>query len=248
MIDKILETDLADLKRGYKYSSDSGRYVCSLCGVEFEEGEVFRVDDRYFTAEKMMRTHMEREHTDILDRLMSADKKYTGLTENQASILKMFYLGLADAEIAKQTGIATATVRHQRFTFREKAKQAKLYLAIYDLVFSGNGPSRLVDAHRGATMLDDRYFITQDEANSVLKIMFSSLEPLKLHTFPAKEKKKIIVLKKIREQFGNDRKYSEKEVNEILKPIYDDFATIRRALIEYGFMDRTKDRSEYWAK
>ncbi|MFR2551837.1 MAG: DUF2087 domain-containing protein [Clostridioides difficile] len=42
------------------------------------------------------------------------------------------------------------------------------------------------------------------------------------------------------EQFERGKKYSEKEVNQILESIYDDFATIRRYLIEYGFMSRNK--------
>ena len=41
-------------------------------------------------------------------------------------------------------------------------------------------------------------------------------------------------------------KYSECEVNEILKPIYDDYMTIRRYLIMYGFMERTRDGRQYW--
>ncbi len=67
-----------------------------------------------------------------------------------------------------------------------------------------------------------------------------SLSPLRLKTFPAKEKKKIVVLKKISEQFENKRRYLEKEVNEVIKGIFDDFATIRRYLIEYGFMEKNK--------
>ncbi|WP_236719720.1 DUF2087 domain-containing protein [Neobacillus mesonae] len=34
----------------------------------------------------------------------------------------------------------------------------------------------------------------------------------------------------------------------MLKSIYADFATIRRYLIEYGFMDRSKDCMKYWVK
>ncbi|MEG0457339.1 MAG: DUF2087 domain-containing protein, partial [Oscillospiraceae bacterium] len=63
-----------------------------------------------------------------------------------------------------------------------------------------------------------------------------------------KEKKKIIILRKIAQQFEKNIKYSEKEVNEILKAIYDDFVTIRRYLIEYGYMDRTSNCEQYWKK
>jgi hypothetical protein len=36
----------------------------------------------------------------------------------------------------------TSTVRHQRFMFREKAKQAKLYLAIYEQVVEKKRPMK----------------------------------------------------------------------------------------------------------
>ena len=77
---------------------------------------------------------MEKEHGNMLNILTSFDKKYTGITENQKELLEMFHGGLSDGEIAKKTEVASATVRHQRFVFREKAKQAKLYLAIYEVV------------------------------------------------------------------------------------------------------------------
>ena len=69
-----------------------------------------------------------------------------------------------------------------------------------------------------------------------------------LKSYPAREKKKIIVLEEIVKNFNKDRKYSEKEVNRILKRIYEDYASIRRALIEYGYLERNNDCSEYWIK
>jgi len=63
-----------------------------------------------------------------------------------------------------------------------------------------------------------------------------------------KEKRKIIVLTEIAEQFQKDSKYSEAELNQTLKSNFEDFVTLRRYLIEYGFMDRTTDCSEYWLK
>jgi hypothetical protein len=97
-------------------------------------------------------------------------------------------------------------------------------------------------------MLDDRYFTTKAEEEKIIQSMFSSVDPLKLKTFSAKEKKKIVILKKISEQFDKNKRYSEKELNSIIKEIFEDFAAIRRYLIEYGFMERTNDCKEYWLK
>lgn len=78
--------------------------------------------------------------------------------------------------------------------------------------------------------------------------MFESLEPLKLRVFSAKEKRKVVALTKIVEQFEPGRTYTEKEVNGILRDIFDDYVTLRRYLIEYGFLERTRDCRTYWRR
>lgn len=256
MIDNILDMTVEEIKNGYAYDSDKDKYICNTCGEEFENGEIFEVDGRYFEAGKMIKIHCEKEHADMLGTLLSNDKKYTGITENQKEIFKLMYSGMTDNEIAKKTGVAASTIRHQRFVFREKAKQAKLYLSIYELAVQGAGKGRILlsgnddfnDVHSGATMVDDRYVVTKAEEEKILKSMFVALSPLRLKTFSTKEKNKIVILKKIAEQFERSKRYTEKELNSIIKEVFEDFATIRRYLIEYGFMDRTKDCKEYWLK
>ena len=67
------------------------------------------------------------------------------------------------------------------------------------------------------------------------------------HRSPTEEeKRKIVVLRRISACFEPERRYSEREVNDILRPIYDDFVLVRRYLIEYGFLQRTKDCRAYW--
>ena len=102
------------------------------------------------------------------------------------------------------------------------------------------------EIHRGATMVDERYMATAIEVKKTISTYFVSENPLVLKSFPARQKKKIIVLGVIAKQFEKDRQYSDKEVDEMLASIFEDFATIRRYLIEYGFMERTKDGSLYW--
>lgn len=253
-MDDILKLALEDLKRGYAYEPENDRYICHICRKTFENGEVFKVGERFFTAGKIAELHISSEHGNMLDHMMTHEKRYTSLTDNQKELLSMLSGGLNDQEIAKRTGTAPATVRHQRFMFKEKARQAKLYLAIYELADMGKQKSRngtddkdeLMDIHGGAKMVDNRYLTTKDEEEAIIANMFSSLEPLRLKNLSPKEKKKIVILKKIAGQFERDRKYTEKELNLILKDIYDDFATVRRYLIEYGFMDRTDDGKEYW--
>ncbi len=255
MIEKLLHISLDEVKNGFSYNTSDKIYTCLICGKKFETGEVFPFDGRFFEASKAIKLHIANEHGNMFDILTSFDKKYTSVTENQKELLTMLYQGLSDSEIAKKTSNAPATIRHQRFMFREKAKQAKLYLSIFEVVEGailnkkgGNSNDDIVDIHNGAKMVDDRYLTTKEEEVKICSSVFESLEPLRLKIFSPKEKKKIVILRKISEQFDKKIKYSEKEVNTILKSIYDDYATIRRYLIEYGFMERTKDCKEYWLK
>lgn len=90
------------------------------------------------------------------------------------------------------------------------------------------------------------YEITEEEAHKILKNAFETINPLKLKVLPAKEKKKFIVIGRIAEQFETGKDYTEKEVNALLKEIYEDFPTLRRHLVDYGFLSRTTDCSRYW--
>ena len=102
-----------------------------------------------------------------------------------------------------------------------------------------------LEIHAGAKMVDERYMATAEETQKIISTYFSSLNPPVLKEFPPKEKKKLVILRVISEQFEKGKRYGEKEVNQILKSIYEDHAVIRRYLIDYGFMGRTRDCAEY---
>ena len=122
-------------------------------------------------------------------------------------------------------------------------------LAILELLKEHTSPDKsFVDFHRSALMVDERYAITQEEYDQVLETHFKQGLDGPLHVFPKKEKKKIAILKHLAQKFAANHTYSEKEVNAILQLVYDDYVTLRRYLIDYGFMGRTIDGSEYWIK
>lgn len=70
-------------------------------------------------------------------------------------------------------------------------------------------------------------------------------ESEKLKVIPKKSKTKLEVLRIVSESFSHGQIYSEKEVNEILKKVYDDYALLRRNLIEYKFLSRDAYGKEY---
>jgi len=73
-----------------------------------------------------------------------------------------------------------------------------------------------------------------------------SMHPFEISNFPPKEKRKYILLCMMVHLFDEHKKYTEIEINEIIKPIYHDYVTIRRYLVEYQFLNRLNDGSEYW--
>ena len=237
-----------EIARGYTFDNENGVYCCSVCGKSFQVGEIFAVGGRLFEATLAVEVHMEQEHGGFLQLLIENDSKYNTLTDHQKQLARLFASGRSDKEIARELGVSTSTIRHQKFVFREKAKQAKMYLALYERVFERRpgGESAIVPVHDNARMVDERYGVTEEERQHILDTSFSSLEPLRLKVFSPREKKKLVVLARIAELFEKGRKYNEREVSQLLKPVYEDFATLRRYLIQYGFMERTKDGSAYW--
>lgn len=65
-------------------------------------------------------------------------------------------------------------------------------------------------------------------------------------SFPAQEKKFLVLLRYVVEGFEQDRRYSEKEVNEVLSRYNADTASLRRGLIEHNLMARESDGTAYW--
>lgn len=72
----------------------------------------------------------------------------------------------------------------------------------------------------------------------------------KLLQYPSKRPMRIIVLIKIVEQMEANRKYTEKEVNEIIRLniSFGDIELIRREMYQYKFLGRLRDGSEYWVE
>jgi len=66
----------------------------------------------------------------------------------------------------------------------------------------------------------------------------------RLKSLPAQHKKQQAVLRHIVKRFEPGARYSEKQVNEMLRPVHDDTATLRRALVDERLLARKA--GEYW--
>lgn len=238
-----------ELKRGYICKND--QYICLLCGKSFEDGIIYQEGDTFYEAKKYVQIHLAKKHGSVFTHLIQLDKKLTGLSDHQNSLLRLFFQGKSDGEVQKEMGIgSTSTIRNHRFILKEKERQAKIFLVLMDLLKEKDKYApNFVPVHTSAAMLDERYNITADEHEKIIKKYFPQGADGQLASFSLiKEKYKLVVLTEIAKRFDMDRFYHEKEVNQILQPIYDDYVTLRRYLIDYGFLDRKADGSQYWRK
>ena len=68
----------------------------------------------------------------------------------------------------------------------------------------------------------------------------------RLVSIPARRGKRLPVLDRLAQEFEPGAKYSEREVNDVLRVFHPDVAALRRYLVDEGFMDRTPEGAQYW--
>jgi len=249
--EQFWNSSIDEIKKGY--IEDDIQIKCLICGESFIKGKIYPINNEFYDAKKTAEIHIETSHNSMLDYLLNMNSGFSGVSEVQKELITMFSNKISDKEISVKLGIATSTIRNHRYKLREKEKQARVFLAIMELLTENTqkkinmlDKEVICDPHKGATTLDERFNTTDKEKKKVLESYFN--EDGSLKNYPSKEKKKIIILEEIMKNFNRGKKYSEKEVNRILERIHEDYVTIRRALVEYGFIDRSINCSEYWIK
>ena len=147
-------------------------------------------------------------------------------------------------EIAKRHALAPSTVSFHL----KKLEQAGLVSSRKDqyyVVVQANEPlfdttlRDIVAASPVRKELQDERM--DDYRRKVLETFFrhGTLEKL-----PAQHKKRLIVLEQFVLKFEPHRRYSEFEVTGLIKPLFDDYCTIRRLLVDVGLIRR--EGSTYW--
>ena len=66
----------------------------------------------------------------------------------------------------------------------------------------------------------------------------------RLTAIPTQHSKRLVVLDRLAQEFEPGQRYTERQVNSILRRWHDDTAALRRYLVDDGFMER--DHGEYW--
>jgi DNA-binding CsgD family transcriptional regulator len=248
MNESLMQADVSEIKKGFRLNRGTDSYICLFCGAEIENGLVVPIDAGYYTAERAMKLHISEKHGDAAEVLIGLGQAHTGLSHIQQTLLLSIARGRSDKEIAADLGgKAVSTVRNHRFHMRRRKKEAKVFLAIMELLDERSASrQRFMDFHADLPVYDERIMVTAEEQKEIGEKYFREGGGAALKSFPKKQKAKLVVLNRIAELFDHAKRYTEKEVNGILSGVHEDHVTIRRYLIEYGFLSRKPDGSEYW--
>jgi predicted DNA-binding protein YlxM (UPF0122 family) len=76
------------------------------------------------------------------------------------------------------------------------------------------------------------------------KVLRDFVKDGRLKSIPRQWKKRQVILRYLSERFEMESHYAEPEVNEIIGAMHEDYATLRRELVDWGFMAR--DHEVYW--
>ncbi len=246
-MEHLEELSVADLKSGFRRRSGPGGHQCLHCGRSFEHGVIYPVGEHLYDARRAVQDHVDREHGGSFAALLTTGKEGTGLSDIQREVVEASHEGLSDKQIAARLGKSASTIRNHRFVLRKRRREARAFLAIMEILDEHvQQGDRFVQFHPALPVDDERVMITEAEARKLLDKYFEGPDHSSLLTFPKKEKHKLVILRHVTARFAVGRRYPESDVNRILGALYDDHTTLKRYLVDYRFLARERDGSEYW--
>jgi len=182
--------------------------------------------------------------------------------KNQNADLLAFFKALADAnrlriigilanqsgtveKLAEQLGLSEATVSHHLNRLAEiglVSAKAEGYYSVYSLQKDAlEEMAKKILAHETLPLLAKD--VDLDAYDRKVITEFTNPDG-SMKAFPAQRKKLDVIVGYVAKVFKLEKKYTEKEVNELLKVFNDDFATLRRELLDMKYMGRLN--GEYW--
>ena len=162
-------------------------------------------------------------------------------------------LAVAGALAARQMTtkeVVDATGRNQRVVLTAIGDLRAAGLVAVDGEHYAIDAAALRDAARAAADLDVPmdpvigYGMTEDE-QAILRRFFAGRT---ITEIPANRAKRQVLLQRLALEFDVGQRYTEREVNEILFVFHPDWSTLRRYLVDEGFLDRehVDDQNWYW--
>jgi hypothetical protein len=239
------DASIVDLKRGWMDHKASHARLCVFCGKRFQRGRVYAFGEELLTCRAAVERHVREAHGGAFAAILAAGKTATGLSDVQETVLRGLQAGSDDASLASSLGgKALSTVRSHRRNLRIKAAEARRFLAAMELAEAQTcESSRFVDFGPGLPIRDERSDVTTNEAMTIEKAFMRTDGTLL--RIPPKEKQKLVILRRLAELFERGRDYSDAEVRTMLGAVHEDYALLRRYLVDYRFIERDPDGRRY---
>ena len=85
---------------------------------------------------------------------------------------------------------------------------------------------------------------TGDAPEDAAKVLRTFFRGGRLTSIPTSHAKRLIILDRLAQDLDPGVRYSERQVNALLRPFHEDVAALRRYLVDDGFLDR--EAGHYW--
>lgn len=147
-------------------------------------------------------------------------------------------------ELAKRHALAPSTVSfhlrklEQAGLIRSRKEQYYVIIEANDAIFDTTLREIVAALPGGGDLEDGRM------AEYRRKVLEAFFRHGRLEKLPTQKKKRLIVLEQFALRFEPGRRYSEADVTGLIMPLFDDYCTIRRLLVDEGMIRR--DGSAYW--
>ena len=90
------------------------------------------------------------------------------------------------------------------------------------------------------TLKEDPSIQTRED-RYVQNVLDTFMDHGRITQIPVQQKKRLILLEHIVKDFQQDKVYSEEEVNEILTAYHEDYCLLRRELVDFRYLKRTRN-------
>ncbi len=133
-------------------------------------------------------------------------------------------------QLAQSLGLSAATISHHMARLVEAgvvSVQPDAQRRVYSLAAPFTGDDARADA---PPLVDDPFHH---------KTVATFFKDGRLTQIPAKRRARVAVLLELLRRFEPGRRYSEAEVNDLLRPAHDDVAFLRRELVDYRYLIRS---------
>lgn len=161
---------------------------------------------------------------------------------DRLKVLSAVVLGATTpAGIVQATGLEEAAVLKalERLGASGIVVQAEAGLGVDPSVFA-DAARRDAESRQRAEPTPESLGATPEQA----AVLRNFLSKGRLTQLPTNRPRRLVVLDFLAGRFEPGRRYSEREVNQVLSPLHDDVATLRRNLVDEGLMDR--QQGVYW--